>query len=150
VKLDFLLLADQAGVDNAGKINIKGGGVTHVRAPTLPFDLPALTLVIRFFLEEGDETPPQRELEVRVRLPDGEPIGVVAGKLRFRERGDDLSGFPGEPLTLVVISKVEGLVLPVEGIYIFEVFLDGERLDERQVAVVLNEEREGDREAKGT
>jgi Family of unknown function (DUF6941) len=139
VRLDFVLLADRARQSEGGKIDIEGGGVTHVEAPELPFRLPSLAIVFRFFLEPGDETREQT-LAVHRRDPDGEAIVVLKGELKLE--GEGLLGgvHVGEDAILFVVAELEGLSFASEGRHVFEFRLDDVVLAELGVAVVLTQD----------
>lgn len=140
MRLDFVMLADSAVLDTrTGKLDIIGGGVTHITAPYLPFPTPAVCIVIRFFLEEGD-TPRDRTLSIRLYDPGESERFTIDASIK----ADAVSGraHPGEEPTLVVVGRLEGIVFEAHGRYRFELLVDGDRIAQSYLALVPDQEHD--------
>ena len=139
MNLDFVLLADAAVADAAGKVTIRGGGVTHVAAPKLPFSLPSIAIVARFFIERADLSVEQ-SLTLRVRDPEGAELLAVRGPVT-----PPVAGWPvreahaGEDATLVVVATLSGIEFEREGQHTFETLLNDDLLVTRNVVVFLEQ-----------
>ena len=88
MRLDFFMLADHAEAEQASggarKLNIRGGAVTHVQAPTFPYTLASIALVMRFFLESDDEGT-THTFEIRVEHPDGTRVITLTHEVDIRD-----------------------------------------------------------------
>ena len=138
MRFDFFLLADDAVaevVERQGgrKLNISGGGVTHVRATAFPFPLPSLATVVRFFLDREDVAS-EHNIEIRLVGPDGSLLLTVGHHVRI---GEDLaSAHPDEDPSLFVVGNIKPLLLPAEGRYTFQLTLDGDVVDTKGLAAI--------------
>lgn len=141
MNLDLFLLADAAIVDEAGKLEIHGGGLTHVIADQLPFVLPQLCVVVRFIVDRpGDEFRP-RVLRIEVVSADGEVVSEITGEvgrgpgLRWHDLAD-----PREDHSVVVIASFRNLSFGQEGRHVVRATLEDEPrglLAERGVVLVV-------------
>lgn len=137
MRLDFFLLADEATVEEAEgggrKLNILGGGVTHVRAPAFPYELPAIAIVIRFFLDDEDAES-THTVEVRVIKPDGQKLIAIGHRVEISESlGEE---HPEEEPSLFVVGTINKLPLTSEGRYRFELAVDDEVIDAKVFTAV--------------
>lgn len=135
MRLDFVMLADSAVLDaKTGKLDIIGGGVTHITAPKLPFPAPAVSIVVRFIPEAGDQGD-GRVLSIRLRDPDGKQMFTIAGAI---DAGHEHwpRAHEGEEPTLIVVGRLEGIVFEAYGRHTFELLLDDDPIAERHLAVV--------------
>jgi len=136
MRLDFFILADHAERGESTKLNILGGAVTHVKAPSFPHVIPSLALVLRFLYEPGDARTPPPMLRVIVTDPEGQQIAGVGGTLGppAIERLENLH--PDEDSTLVVVGELRGLRIEGEGRYTLRAFLNDAQVGEQAFVAV--------------
>jgi hypothetical protein len=144
MRLDFFMLADQARVDDQGKLSIEGGGLTHLRAPELPFVLDSLAIVVRFFYEEDEEEKGvPHTLQVVVADPEGTAFrGLIA--LLEPSVMKKVPTHEGEDSTLLVFGKLPELEVEREGRYTISLSLDETPIAERSVVVILEQAANAD------
>jgi hypothetical protein len=139
MKLDFLMLADNATFnEDSGKLDIVGGGPTHIKVDNLPYTLERIFVAMRFFINE-EESLKQHAIGVKVVAPDGGTLADISGVL---ERGKNLGDRPtheGEDAMFIVIARLGGFVLALPGRYAFEVSVDDSPVDVRHVLVVADQ-----------
>jgi hypothetical protein len=145
MKLDFFMLADEARVDDQGKLSIQGGGVTHLRAPELPFVLDSLAIVVRFFYEgDEEEKGVPYTLQVLIADPDGIPFRGLIAHLEPSAM-KRVPTHEGEDSTLLVFGKLPELEVEREGRYTISLSLDETPIAERSVVVILEQAANADR-----
>jgi len=136
VRLDFFMLADSAEVVDAPrgarKLNITGGGVTHVGAAEFPYRVPSLAIVIRFFLG-ADDADTTHALVVRMTGPDGEELLALGHELKFE--GDPAS-HEGEEPSLFIVGQLANAPFPTSGTYHFDLVLDEDLVDRKAITAV--------------
>jgi hypothetical protein len=136
MRLDFFILADEAAAGENQKINIRGGGLTHVEVPGFSAKLSALAMASRVVLEPSD-VGDIHQVAIRVLLPDGRPQLEINGQLRVGP--SELKTHRGEDPSIFLVGTLKDHPLPLKGRYSFEFVLDGDVVDTKTIAVVVAE-----------
>lgn len=140
MKLDFFMLADKAEAplaeDGSRKLNIVGGGVTHVRADKFPYTLPSIAIVVRFFLEKEDGGS-KHTFEVNLVAPDGQRLLTVGHQMEIAEIAP---AHQGEEPSLFVVGELGNVLFQREGRYVMELTLDGVSVDSKGLSAIAAEE----------
>ncbi|MFL5910080.1 MAG: DUF6941 family protein [Gaiellaceae bacterium] len=124
MKLDFFFLADHAEVDEAGKLNIRGGAISHVVLPTIPGAVPELIAVGRFLVEDEDFDRAQL-LRTTLRDPNGGLLTAVDGQVTPRRRGPAMH--PDERAATVLLVNFGARVFNEYGVHRVDIEVNGVR-----------------------
>lgn len=142
MRLDFMLLADAATATPDGKLFIHGGGVSRLNPPSLPWTQPQLGLVARFVMDLDDYGRPH-EIQLSAAAPSGTLL-IPPAQLPVEPapRPDTTAG-DEEEVYMNMALGLASLTFGEEGVYRFDLRLDGELVRSLPLAVVaarLNEE----------
>lgn len=134
MRLDFMLLADAATASPDGKLFIHGGGVSRIMAPMLPWTQPQIVLVARFEMDQDDDYETPHELQVSATDPDGAVL-VPPSRLGVPPQPRPES-IEGEERYMNMALGLASLMFGREGVYRFELRLDGELVRSLPLVVV--------------
>lgn len=130
MKLDFILLADMANVDAAGKINIVGE-FNMLISPQTPSPPVNMVLVMRIIAAASEG--PSHRFSMAVVDQDGRQLArLPEQEVQFAPSVPGTSG----DMRAQIIFGLGGVQLPRYGPYSFHVLVDGRFLGERTVYVV--------------
>jgi len=118
-------------------LHILGGGVTRANRSEFPGPL-GMSLAVRIMVHPT-EVDRQHELEVRLQGEDGQQIAAVNAEFGV---GDASQLQPGEEAHLPLPLQLQGVPLPHEGRYSFELLIDG--IHQATVPFVAVQVEEGD------
>ena len=109
IKVDFALLCDHAFFDQYQRLCL--AGIIHgIGLPRVPMSVRDLVLAVRGV----SASPGTVETRLRITQPDGNPaMNAESGGVQLDVKGDHL------------IATIRELQLPTEGIYTFEVLMNG-------------------------
>ena len=132
--LDFALLADRASGQPDGKVDIVGGGVSHITSAELPSAVASLTLVVRLLLEDSDRgTVPV--IQFRVRR--GESVLSTSPSQQIpAEVTNHVNMRAGEHAAILVVAGIGQLSFSEYGQYAIELLLDGTVIVSKALAVI--------------
>ncbi len=128
----MFMLADAAAAFN-GKLYIHGGGIGRIDAPVIPWAQPSMALVARFLLKEEELGKPRR-LGIRLLDPDGAHAMPPADAEGALERPGEV--VEGEEFHLQLVLTVGPVLFAREGIFRFELRVDGKTAREIPLPVV--------------
>lgn len=133
MRLDLMMLADAATAGPEGKLFIHGGGISRISAPMLPWTQPHLGLVARFEMDADDYDRPH-EFQLAVTGP-GNAVMVPPAQLPIppQHRPDAAEG---EELYMNIALGLATLTFTQEGVYRFELRMDGTVARSLPLAVV--------------
>jgi hypothetical protein len=138
MKLDFVLIADAAQVGERAKLAILGGGITRIEPPTMPFLLPRIAVILRLLMEDADLNI-GHDVEFRWIRPTGETIGPPLKSVFTLEKQQT---HPGEEQAIVLVAE-SGLLLQESGTHLLEVYVDGQPVSRRPIAIITPEKQAG-------
>lgn len=130
--LDTLLLADAATATPDGKLFIHGGGITQLNPPALPWVQPLITVVVRLRMEEDDWDQPH-QMQLEVSNPSGTPI-MPPSPINV-EATPQPEATEGEDQFLQMALAIANPIFTEEGLYRFDLTIDGELARSMPVAV---------------
>ena len=134
VIVDFALLADHALGRKDGKLDITGGGVSHITAESVPSSVASLSLVVRLLLEGSDRG---RDRSAQFRVSRGgtvlseSPIYPISG-----EATRHFNFAEGHRAAFVIIGELGHLSFTAYGPYTVEFLLDGDVVASKELAVI--------------
>jgi hypothetical protein len=121
VRVDTALLCDAVTV-RENLLHILGGGISRINRLQFPGPLGA-ALAMRIMLHRTEVGRPHK-IEVILAGEDGEMIAKVEADFQVPPEG--LAGLkPNEEVTVNVPLSLQGLLVPREGAYAFDVLIDG-------------------------
>lgn len=126
MEIDLALLADAATIDSSGKLNILGI-FDHLSAGSFPARHPRMVLILRF--AAGMRESGMHLVEINLKDTDGNELMHIDGEMQLGPGSAADAGAMAVPHIL----NLEGVILPHEGRYGFDVRVDGEH----QVTVPL-------------
>lgn len=130
MELDFALLARSA-VAAEGEFNALGGGLSSVLLPTLPAVI-SIAVVTRFVAqpEEFGESYAfgLQVYEPLMLRPSAAPMGTP---FKIESSSED----PDDPLSVIAVMSLAGLRLEREGVYRFDLLVDGKVVKEMPLKV---------------
>lgn len=132
MRLETFLLADHAAAAPDGKLYINGGGITRLAAPTIPFAVPLLSVILRFQTTESDTG--EHWILLRLQDPNGVDL-LPADPSQMPEV--TTSGLKDEEHYVQIVMSFGGLPILNAGTYKFSVELDGKTVREVTLPVVL-------------
>lgn len=120
MRVDTALLCDAVTV-REGLLHILGGGINRINRPQYPAPLGA-ALALRILLHRT-ELDRQHSLEVVLAGEDGQMIAKVDAQFQVpRDKVVDLR--PNEEVSVNVPIGIQGLLIPREGAYAFDLLID--------------------------
>jgi hypothetical protein len=131
LNLETFLLADHAAAAPDRKLYINGAGITRLTAPTVPFALPFLSVVLVFGIGHSDVG--EHWLLVRLQDPQGiemlppDPTGILV---------PEPEGPEDEEHFVQVVMSFGGVPILALGTYRFTVELDGKSIRTFRLPVV--------------
>ncbi|WP_156721340.1 DUF6941 family protein [Streptomyces apocyni] len=126
-RLQYFLLAEYARVDAGGLLTVVGAGFDRVAVDALPGQL-SLGCAARVLLDEGES---EAQLSVAVRPPQGRGL-AIASTVRPPVDAKPHLGHVG-----VIFAATFGLPVVAEGLYTFEVTVNGEERQDASFTVEL-------------
>lgn len=131
MRLETFLIADHAVAAPDGKLYVNGGGITRLALPAVPMVVPALSIVLRFLVNEEDVG--EHMLALRLQNPEG--IDLLPPEARPIEVAP-LDSVADEEVNVQVVAAFGGLPIFSWGTHTFRVELDGSLVREMNVPVV--------------
>jgi hypothetical protein len=119
MRVTLAALADYANVTMEGKLNIMGI-FQEINAPTLPFQLAQMYLVVSFSAAPS-EAPAQKRLEVKLLAADGAQVFAAQQILPVQPPNR-----PGARLITNAVMGIGGLLFNGAGDYAFSILVDGD------------------------
>lgn len=139
MRLDSLILADNAEFDEDRKLSITGAGITHVRVSQLPFKVPHLAAVARFAYEAGDAAVPEGfEMYVRWVGPDGSTL-VASTPLKIPPEQITEPVHEGESRGVLVLVQMIDVEFEEHGPHKLELIFNNNTVAEKTLAVYQDE-----------
>jgi hypothetical protein len=128
----FAFLADYAYAHPDGRLYVVGGAFNKLFAPAFPFDCWQLSLVMKLeFPQEamGEQFP------LVIDVSDSEGVSLNTGE--FAIEVPNLPLLPDELPEVHVVWNVHQARFPIEGLYHFEMLVDGQSIGRLPLRVVL-------------
>lgn len=133
MKLAFAFLADAAVITPDGKIQVQGGDLDKVLAPSYPAVHPTLSLVVKVHLdpEEYDKT---EQLQLEGLDPAGHPWFPPATTTFTPKAASEDRDLPGK---FAFVFNMPMVFFPTPGRYVFRILHDGTLLGEVPLHAIL-------------
>jgi hypothetical protein len=119
MRVTLAALADYANVTVDGKLNIMGI-FQEINAPTLPFQLAQMFLVVSFSASPS-EAPAQKQLNVKLLAEDGAEVVSTQQSLPVQQPNR-----PGARIITNAVIGFGGLLFARPGDYAFSILVDGD------------------------
>lgn len=119
MKVTLAAMCDYASVNQDGKLNILGI-FQEISAPTLPFQLAQMFLVVSFSAS-ASEAPARKNFEVKLLGADGAQVFAAQQIVPIQPPPR-----PGARVNVNAVMGFGGLVFSASGDYAFSILIDGD------------------------
>lgn len=125
MRLGFTFLAMAGEYAPDGRLNVLGGDLDILVAPSFPATQPSMVLIIKFRLDDADLLT-EHEIRVLIVGPTGEPVvPQVKAHLQIPAKPPR----PDMPMGLGLVMNMGYLSFPAPGDYEWRIELDDDKLE---------------------
>jgi hypothetical protein len=138
MRVDFCFLADAVAAPPDGKFYVQGGGISRISAPTFPFAVPQVAIVVRLLFDESEVN---EQHAYTFTFINGEGV-AIAPPLHFVNPPPETPPpalADGEDRFAVIAANVNGLTFVMPGPHRLEFRADGELMATTSLAVVAGQ-----------
>lgn len=126
---DYALASERS----SNKVHVIGGGIRSLSFAAFPGTRPRLALALGLEFTAAECATPQHTMQIAAKSPSETPL-LESQLSTFAIRPD--ATYPEEPVNFHFVYNMEKITFPVDGVYIFSITVDRERVSDVPLRVL--------------